>query len=329
MSTATVHFEQVADQVTFINLDILCWTGSKTLQPEDLGLNRDALPPEKLVHLGSKQLIDPKDLAVFTTTRAAARRACLAVGIRFMGGFIVPNLKVADLLSELEMLEHKFNDEKLGFLRDFEAMIGHWVKENPAWESLIRGSQLSAGKVSGRLSFAVQAVKLAAPAAVTHGGLDRATQGLSGTLFQEVATLARDSLRNSFLGRDSVTQRALRPLRAIQQKLDGLGFLDQRVRPVYQDIEITLAVLPRKGEIAGHDLRAVIGLLSILEDPIRLQDHGDRLIHGAELTPEPEAESPSPGQGKLIEVTKAEKTPPSVETPVAQLPPAKVPSGWF
>ncbi|MEE4376778.1 MAG: DUF3150 domain-containing protein [Candidatus Competibacteraceae bacterium] len=328
MSTATVRFDQVADQVTFINLDILCWTGSKTLQPEDLGLNRDALPPEKLVHLGSKQLIDPKDLAVFTTTRAAARRACLAVGIRFLGGFIVPNPKVAGLLNDLEMLEQKFTDEKRGFLNRFETMVDHWVKENPAWESLIRGSQLSAGKISGRLAFAVQAVKLAAPAALTHGGLDRATQGLSGTLFQEVATLAKDSLKNSFLGRNSVTQRALRPLRAIQQKLDGLGFLDQRVRPVYRDIDRTLAVLPHKGEITGQDLRAVIGLLSILEDPMRLQAHGDRLINRAELTPEPEAEPSDLAQGELIEA-EAKATPPPVETPVVPLPSAKVPSGWF
>ena len=89
----------LSGQLVFMNTDISCWSGKKTLTPEDLGLDRTQLPPESLVSLGDKQLVDPKALRDFTTLRSAARRECLAVGTRFMGGYAVPVAKAPALLA--------------------------------------------------------------------------------------------------------------------------------------------------------------------------------------------------------------------------------------
>jgi hypothetical protein len=278
MHTSMIDIESLSDRLVFIHLAITCWTGKRHLQPQDLGLDRHQLPPEKLVALGNKCVIDPQEIQVFTTCRASARRECLAVGTRFLNGFMVPNEKAQGLLDRLADIEQNFNEERDRFLTQFDRLIEDWVAAHPAWETLLRDNEVTRTFVAERLAFAVQAFKIVTPGTVTHSGLAEATAGLADHLFTEVSQLARDTLEKSYLGKTSVTRRALRPLIALQQKLDGLAFLDRRVRPLVQSIEETLVALPRKGAIQDRDLQALIGLLSILEDPRRLKTHGEELL---------------------------------------------------
>lgn len=60
-----IDLNWLSDQLVFVNIDITNWSGKKTLTPEDLGLDRSQLPPETLVSLGDKQLIDPEALKTF------------------------------------------------------------------------------------------------------------------------------------------------------------------------------------------------------------------------------------------------------------------------
>lgn len=278
MSTPLIDIDQLSDRVVFIHPAIRCWTGKRHLQPEDLGLDRRQLPPEKLVALGNKCVIDPQEIQVFASQRAAVRRECLAVGTRFLSGFIVPETKAQGLLDRIDAIERDFNAERDRFLAKFDRMVEDWVAAHPSWERLIRDTGVTRDFVAERLAFAVQAFKIVAPGTVNHPGLAQATAGLADNLFQEVAQLARETLEKSYLGKASVTRRALRPLLALQQKLDGLAFLDRRVRPIVQSIEATLAALPRNGAIQDRDLQALIGLLSLLEDPQRLKAHGEELL---------------------------------------------------
>ncbi|MDG4595540.1 MAG: DUF3150 domain-containing protein [Candidatus Contendobacter sp.] len=272
-----VPFGSISDRVVFIHLQIVCWTASQRLRPEDLGLDRRTLPPERLVHFGNKKLINPEELRPFASLRSAARRECLAVGVRFLGGFLVPADQAQRLLDRLDALERRFGAERDRFLARFDHLVEDWIREHPDWAALIRGAMVPARFVAERLSFAAQALQLTAPGRVTHAGLARAAAGLADTLFREVATLAQETLERSFLGRTVVTRRALRPVLALRDKLAGLAFLDVRVRPLVDHLEQTLGDLPRQGAIQGRDLDALLGLLAILENPERLKAHGDRL----------------------------------------------------
>ncbi|MCB1809363.1 MAG: DUF3150 domain-containing protein [Candidatus Competibacteraceae bacterium] len=276
----TLTLDHITDQVVFIYLDIRCWSGRKTLQPDDLGLSRAQLPPDELVSLGDKRLLDPNALNVFTSLRSAARRACLEVGIRFLGGFLVPLTHSAELLAQLTQLEQRFNTARDAFLQHFDALVEEWITAHPRWEPLIRSALVPADHVAARLRFAAQVMQLKTPVATAgaHPGLAQAVGGLAETLFREVSQLAADTLENSFLGREQVTRRALRPLQTIHDKLAGLAFLDVRVRPVVRAIEQQLALLPAQGPIQGRDLDALRGFLAIAENPFRLQAHGAQLL---------------------------------------------------
>lgn len=340
---AVVDVKSLARQVVFVSLAIECWSGRRNLQPADLGLDAASLPPEELISLGQKTLINPAELKVFTTLRAAARRECLAVGARFLGGFVVPDGKAPALLSTLDELERRFTAARQRFIAVFDDLVQDWVQAHPGWERLIRHALVTSQYVAQRLSFSVQAMRFAPAEGITHGGLETAAAGLAGTLFHEIAHTAHEALARSYLGRTSVTRRALRPLMAMRGKLEGLAFLDRRVTPIVRDIDQLLGSLPRQGAIMGRDLQALVGFLAILEDPERMRAHGEALLGGADaevldngeaslaedvagmdegkgedaLTPAMEAESAEEGRADVRSRDRAAPAAPGTEVVVA------------
>ena len=265
-----VDLNWLSDQLVFVNIDITNWSGKKTLTPEDLGLDRSQLPPETLVSLGDKQLIDPEALKTFGSIRSAARRRCLAVGTRFLGGYAVPAAKAPALLAELDALDQRYQAARAAFLAGYDGQLAAWTRQQPLeWQKLIQDALVPAEYVGGRLSFAVQAVRFAAPdpKAVTHDGLHQALSGLGDQVFHEVGQLARDTLERSFQGKTAVTRRALSPLASIRDKLDGLAFLDRRFRAVVGEIDRLVAQVPAQGPIAHGVLAALTQFLSLAAQP--------------------------------------------------------------
>lgn len=264
----------IADQLVFVNLDITCWSGKKTLTPEDLGLDRNQLPPDTLVSLGDKQLIDPAALRKFTTLRSSARRHCLAVGTRFMGGYAAPAAKAQTLLQKLGELEQSYNAARSAFLSNYDDQLAIWAAQQPPqWQKLIRDALVPAEYVGGRLKFAVQAVRFEAPdpQVVDHPGLSDAIAGLGGQVFHEIAQLAREALEKSFQGKGEVTRKALNPFKAIRDKLDGLSFMDGRFQAVIREIDRLLMAVPAKPPIAGIPLDQLRQFLCLASQPAGLR----------------------------------------------------------
>ena len=265
-----IDLNWLSDQLVFVNIDITNWSGKKTLTPEDLGLDRSQLPPETLVSLGDKQLIDPEALKTFGSIRSAARRRCLAVGTRFLGGYAVPAAKAPALLAELDALDQRYQAARAAFLAGYDGQLAAWTRQQPLeWQKLIQDALVPAEYVGGRLSFAVQAVRFAAPdpKGVTHDGLHQALSGLGDQVFHEVGQLARDTLERSFQGKTAVTRRALSPLASIRDKLDGLAFLDRRFRAVVGEINRLVAQVPAQGPIANGVLAALTQFFSLAAQP--------------------------------------------------------------
>lgn len=264
----------LANELVFVNLDISCWSGKKSLTPEDLGLDRSQLPPETLVSLGEKQLINPEALREFTTIRSAARRHCLVVGTRFMGGYAVPSAKAQGLLDQLTVLEQRYQTVRTAFLDTYDGQLAAWADQQPLeWQKLIREALVPAEYVGGRLNFAVQAVRFSAPSpqVVAHPGLEKALSGLSGQILSEISQQARETLEESFQGKTTVTRRALSPLKALRDKLDGLSFVDSGFRAVVLEIDRLLAGIPDRLPIQGRVLEGLRQFLCLASQPQGLQ----------------------------------------------------------
>ena len=272
----------VLKQLTAIRLDITIWSARKKLTPADFGTL--ALPPEKLASLGSKKVCNPEDLRIFATLKSRAITLLDRHGVRFLGGWAIPETSTRPVISALEIIAADFNDAKDAFLARYDEAIREWIATNPGYETLIAGSVVGVDTVRARLGFAWQMFKVVAPK--KDGKVDAgrplldAVAGLGSTLFGEVAKVADDAWHQSYAGKVEVTAKALSPLRGLRRKLAGLSFVEPRVAPMVDLLDAALAVVPDKGPISGGDLVMLQGLVCLLRDPSAVVEHGQKIIDG-------------------------------------------------
>ena len=271
----------VLDSLFAINLNVTLWSARRKLTPEDLG--GVELPPEDVASLGSKRICNPEHLRVFTMLRGRAYSLLNKTGVKFLGGWAIPEDKADSVVSELQTLKDKFEAAEDAFLTDYDKHLQDWINEHPDWASVIARSTVSADYVKARLGFGWQLFRVQ-PAmqgeAAANSGLPEEVSGLAGTLFNEIAHDATEIWNSVFIGRTEVTHRAMSPLRVLRDKLRGLSFVHPNAAPVADLIDMAFAVMPPKGNITGSDLLLLQGLVSMLTTPSSMLEHSQKLIEG-------------------------------------------------
>ncbi|SOB59977.1 conserved protein of unknown function [Pseudodesulfovibrio profundus] len=269
----------VLDNLMALNLDVNIWTARKKLTPADFG--GAELPPEELASLGSKKICDPKELRIFGTLKARAVNLLDRTGVRFLGGWGIPEDKADDIVAELTDIRADFLNAKAQFLSRYDEAVRDWIVQHPGWENLIGSSPVSADYVRSRLDFRWQFFKLMPPPDNTVGhGLQHEVSELGDKLFGEVAKAATDTWQRCFEGKDKVTHKALSPLRSIHAKLSGLSFVEPRVVPVVDLLDTAFNRMPKRGHIQGSALVMLQGVVSLLRDPATLVAHGQKILEG-------------------------------------------------
>ena len=265
-----------------VNLDVNIWSARRKLQPNDFAHSQ--LPPEKLASLGSKRICNPAELKVFGTLKARAVSLLDKSGVRFLGGWAIPEKKAAEIVKGIEAIQEDFNQARKSFMARYDQAIQDWIGNNPGWEQMIATSVVSADYVSKRIAFNWQVFKVVNPTGrkkdILETGLQSEVGNLGGTLFDEVAKTAKDAFNKSFVNKSMITRKALSPLKNIQQKLSDLSFIEPRVAPVASLIETAIAKIPGRGAIQGNDLLLFQVLLVNLSDPAAITKYAQEIIDG-------------------------------------------------
>ena len=270
----------VLDHLLVVNLDIHIWTARKKLVPLDLG--GAELPPEDLASLGSKRVCNPEDLRSFTTLKARAVSVLERSGIRFLSGWAVPDTRIDDIMRELAVIRDEFNAAKESFLQRYEQSVRDWIARHPQWGNIIAGSTVSEEYVRSRLDFRWQVFQVAQPEAVDRNmdNLKEDIDRLGGTLFDEIAKAAGEAWHRCYAGKTEITRKALSPLKAMYDKLMGLTFVEPRVAPVAELLDTAFRSIPNRGAITGSTLVMLQGLVSLLQSPQALMEHGQMILDG-------------------------------------------------
>ena len=93
----------VLKQLTALRLDVSIWSARKKLTPADFGTLE--LPPEKLASLGSKRVCNPEDLRIFATLKSRAITLLDRHGVRFLGGWAIPETSSRPVIAALESVD--------------------------------------------------------------------------------------------------------------------------------------------------------------------------------------------------------------------------------
>lgn len=271
---------QVLEQVALINLDVHTWSGRKKLRPEDIKGN---VPPKKLASLGSKRIVDPKKVATFESLKRRAERLLGSVGIRMMGTYAVPVDRVKELIVGITDIRNEFEKEKASFLSSYHTSVEAWIAEQAEWGEIIRSAITPVADIRSQLSFGWQVFHVQ-PTGLDDTGLEQEIGGMAGQLFNEISREAARIFEESFLMKTKIGQRALRPIRSIQEKLKGLSFLDGRASALSDFLDTTLAGVPKVGSIEGEHLNKLFGLLIVLSSPAKVAQYGQDLLDGKCIT---------------------------------------------
>src|SRR6202158_2258605 len=285
--------------------DVRIWSGRKKLRPEDLTTS-GRLPPKDLVSLGSKKIFDPKALKPFAEVKRKAETRCQAIGVRFARAFAIPKAAAKSVVEELNGLAETFKQVRDAFLATYDEEVRRWKDQHPGDERLIEAELLPKALLGSKFAFGYEVFAINAvhgddelAALMEQGGAGNLTLGLAGALYQDVATESREFVRQSLTRRNEVTQKFMRPMRAIREKLAGLAFLDPGIAPLVGSIDEVLAVVPRKGKISGTAIAALSGVVTLLTDPAKMREHGTMMLEGSSkgLLGDPQAIQEEVGSG--------------------------------
>jgi len=271
----------VLESLMAIHLDVNIWTARKKLSPADFG--GAELPPEDLASLGSKRVCDPEDLKVFGTLKARAVSLLDRHGIRFLGGWAIPHDRAEEIGAELATIRDAFMEAKETFLARYDEAVQEWITRHTGWEQIIASSTVGADYVRSRMGFRWQVYRIMPPA-LPHSveeGLCEEVVGLGSRLFGEVAKAATEAWHKCYAGKTEITRKALSPLRTIHQKLSGLTFVEPRVAPIADLLQVAFESLPKRGKIEGASLFMLQGVVALLRDTGALVEHGQKILEGA------------------------------------------------
>lgn len=305
MTTTTLDDTLITltERLSLIVLTVSTWSGRKKLRADDLGLQAGEIPSEELVSLGSKRLCNPDAIRVFHTIKGQAERACLKVGTRFLGGYLVPNDQIDGLSGVLDGLKRDFEREVQSFLAEYDREIADWIARHPDWERQLRAAVDPAEAIGTRFSFRYRPLVIQ-PAEGHRETLTEDIAEIGHTIFHEAAQIAV-SLEKSLVGKDSLTQRALGTFRRIQEKLAVLSFIDPRIQPILELVEGFLSRVPRRGSISGALFQEGFGLWLLLCDEARLARHGAGRLAG---DVDPDSDPPGLDSDVDAQRTDAERT---------------------
>jgi hypothetical protein len=173
-----------------VSLNIHIWSGRKKLQPADLKLNAGDIPPEELASLGVKKICDPDELKTFQNLRRRAERVCEAAGVRFLGGYAIPQDKAEDVVAELRKVAADFAEEKQHFLARYSESTEVWLKTIPSqWRHMVAEAIEPIESISSRLSFSHQTFQVQGVEGLDDG-LTASVNSLGDRLIKEISRSA-------------------------------------------------------------------------------------------------------------------------------------------
>ena len=108
---------QDAGEIVLIYLNILIWPGPNRLKIKDAA--------------AWDEIYAQDELQAFRRIANRMRHDCLAAGSRFMKGFAVPEIRIAELTAKLDELAAEFDAAQDAFLDRYDATIERLITDRP------------------------------------------------------------------------------------------------------------------------------------------------------------------------------------------------------
>lgn len=264
--------------VTIIHLDISYSPGFKKLPRKELQrIYGKELPPQEYITQGQGRLYPKQAVQIFDTLRVSARAVCRQAGISFMGGFAIPDNRVAEVLESLQKLQKSFLEEKAAFIRHAGRNSQAWIEQAPAeWQQILRGSTYTSEELDRKLGFEFAFFRMNpviqndSKGSASSFGLEKQANGMAGQLLNEISKDALEAWTETLKDKDKCQQRTVDRIRKLCGKLHDLAWLSPRTKALSEQVTSVMEDLPKSGPIEGSHFMAFRGLVLVLADPEKI-----------------------------------------------------------
>ncbi len=269
---------KIADRMLCIAPDIRIWSARTKMQAEDFGDLKDDLPPSDIAKLGTKLLIDPAKLRPFAMYKSRVTSLLSRHGVPFMpGSWLIPADAASAINKALTQIQAEFDHARDTFMAEYDTTCAAWVAQHSEHATMLQNSMASPDYVRSRLSFGWRAFSLRM---TKHSNIKDELTNLGNSVFEDIGKQATVVWKEIFDGRETVTQRALGPIRTLSEKLRGLAFVHPQVAHAAELVRNCLEAQPARGNIEGAPLGMVFALLTLLSNPTALEDATSRMAKG-------------------------------------------------
>lgn len=271
------HVLKHLDRLVLVMLSFSIWTGTRRLRPEDIQLGQGGnLPPEDVASLGSKKIVDPAILRPMHNAKRQAERACLELGVRFLGGYAIPRTRQDELRAALEEAQRSFEAGRQQLAQDYLAALHAWQDRHPSFARALAAAAEPLERILPRCSSG-HVVVTVTPDAADAGQLAREVAALGGTALDEVAVEAGTLVEDLLQRQPPYNRRLLKPLARLRAKLAGLAFLDPALLVLVERLGGLLTLAGQAGRLDGPIAGELLGTLIILGDADKARRFADGL----------------------------------------------------
>lgn len=277
-------------RVTVLIPEFSFYHGRHVLHIEDLGeLAASTLPSKDITQLGTKLVVDPAEIRPFYNLSQKITSVFKAHGTPFMTGYMIGEGMADTLAAEINIIAATVDKLRENLATGFKGKVASWARAHPKWETMLIEAAPSEAYVRNQIFFGVHSIKISPNSIGNVPNLaESRVNNLGQQLINEVADTAAKLWDSSFLGKERVTQRVIKRLEILRDKVNSLAFVDGNIIRLVDYINQVLAKLPRNGPLDGVEFSALSGLVLMLAQPDRIVAQAARLdeLH-AELTPVP------------------------------------------
>lgn len=285
-----MEIKTILEQVDFVSIDVFCPEGWRVLNFGDIKLAPgEELPPPEVMRLGAKRIYSPQDIAEFHRVRNEMQKKCLAVGTRFLGGYLVPRAKTDALFEQLQESIAAYDRYAKDFLATRTDKIEAWASKFPAFKARILAAVEPESTLKKRLQATVACVRINA-VPNNEAGLQQQVAQVGNQVLHEIAVIAAERVETAFNyrnkeGKPRCTRKVVNVLTDLRDKLDGLAFIDSNLRHLVNHIDQLVSGMSKNGPYEGQDFYNLYSMMLILSDERKAMQLAQGLIPATGAVP--------------------------------------------
>lgn len=269
---------QALSEGIIVQPSISIFQGRKKLRPEDIpgAMN---LPPEEVASLGSKMVIDRKEVRPFNKLKRRIERDLDLNGGRFLkGAWLISKENFQAAKEAVDTHIEDFRREAQVFVDRFEDLIEEQIQRYPEFADALRRASVPKEAVAAQLqaSYVYYTIEVPQEGTEAAEAIAPAINQAKSRVFRDIAMEVDRLYEESIQGRPQVTRRAISSIGKVRERLENVAFLNSKAQVVADHIGIVLGELPKTGAITEvSDLRKVEAITLLLSNSESMEKLAD------------------------------------------------------